>query len=91
MPPELESLSKEDLRKISDVKLLVSQLYEALNIEDYQLAREQELVKVILAFDWAIYLTNFFDWSIYINKNLILASDWSNSHFWVKHLVSVRF
>jgi len=45
MPPELESLSKEDLRKISDVKLLVSQLYEALNIEDYQLAREQELVK----------------------------------------------
>ena len=47
VPPELESLSKEDLRKISDVKLLVSQLYEALNIEDYQLAREQELVKVI--------------------------------------------
>ena len=70
MPPELESLSKEDLRKISDVKLLVSQLYEALNIEDYQLAREQELVKVILAFDWAIYLTNFFDWSIYIIDKL---------------------
>jgi len=44
-PPELESLSKEDLRKISDVKLLVSQLYEALNIEEYQLAREQELVR----------------------------------------------
>ena len=39
IPPALESLSKEDLRKISDVKLLVSQLYEALNIEDYQLAR----------------------------------------------------
>ena len=40
-PPQLESLSKEDLRKISDVKLLVSQLYEALHIEEYQLAREQ--------------------------------------------------
>ena len=36
IPPALESLSKEDLRKISDVKLLVSQLYEALNIDDYQ-------------------------------------------------------
>ena len=45
IPPVLESLSKEDLRKISDVKLLVSQLYEALNIEEYQLAREQELVR----------------------------------------------
>jgi len=44
-PPQLESLSKEDLRKISDVKLLVSQLYEALHIEEYQLAREQELVR----------------------------------------------
>ena len=55
VPPELESLSKEDLRKISDVKLLVSQLYEALNIEDYQLAREQELVKVILSCDRSIH------------------------------------
>jgi len=45
MPPQIDSLSKEDLRKISDVKLLVSQLYEALNIEEYQLSREQELVK----------------------------------------------
>lgn len=27
-PPQIDSLSKEDLRKISDVKLLVSQLYE---------------------------------------------------------------
>ena len=44
-PPQLESLSKEDLRKISDVKLLVSQLYEALHIEEYQLAREQELIR----------------------------------------------
>ena len=60
MPPELESLSKEDLRKISDVKLLVSQLYEALNIEDYQLAREQELVKVILTFGWAILYSQTF-------------------------------
>jgi len=44
-PPQIDSLSKEDLRKISDVKLLVSQLYEALNIEEYQLSREQELVR----------------------------------------------
>ena len=42
-PPQLESLSKEDLRKISDVKLLVSQLYEALNIEEYQLARKEPI------------------------------------------------
>ena len=27
------------------MKLLVSQLYEALNIEEYQVAREQELVR----------------------------------------------
>jgi len=42
-PPAIESLSKEELQKISDVKLLVSQLYEALNIEEFQLSREQEL------------------------------------------------
>ena len=42
-PPVIESLSKEELQKISDVKLLVSQLYEALNIEEFQLSREQEL------------------------------------------------
>merc|ERR1719430_2284102 len=44
-PPQLESLSKEELKKISDVKHLVSQLYEALNIEEYQLSKEQELIK----------------------------------------------
>jgi len=43
-PPVLESLSKEELKKISDVKQLVSQLYEALNIEEYQLKKEQHLV-----------------------------------------------
>lgn len=43
-PPVIESLSKEELKKISDVKNLVSQLYEALNIEEYQLNREQGLV-----------------------------------------------
>jgi len=42
-PPAIESLSKEELKKISDVKNLVSQLYEALNIEEYQLSREQNL------------------------------------------------
>jgi len=44
-PPQLESLSKEELRKISDVKNLVSQLYEALNIEEFKLNREQELAQ----------------------------------------------
>jgi len=44
-PPQLESLSREELKKISDVKNLVSQLYEALNIEEFQLEREQHLVK----------------------------------------------
>jgi len=43
-PPAIESLSKEELKKISDVKHLVSQLYEALNIEEYQLGKEQRLV-----------------------------------------------
>jgi len=44
-PPQLESLSKEELKKISDVKHLVSQLYEALNIEEFQLTKEQELTR----------------------------------------------
>ena len=44
-PPQLESLSKEELKKISDVKHLVSQLYEALNIEEFQLSKEQELTR----------------------------------------------
>jgi len=42
-PPRLESLSGEELKKISDVKSLVSQLYEALNIEEFQVGREKEL------------------------------------------------
>jgi len=44
-PPKLESLSKEELKKISDVKNLVSQLYEALNIDEFQLNKEQDLAK----------------------------------------------
>jgi len=44
-PPKLESLSREELKKISDVKNLVSQLYEALNIEEFQLNKEQEVAK----------------------------------------------
>jgi len=44
-PPQLESLSREELKKISDVKNLVGQLYEALNIDEFQLQREQDLVK----------------------------------------------
>jgi len=44
-PPQIESLSKEELKKISDVKHLVSQLYEALNIEEFQLNKEKELTQ----------------------------------------------
>ena len=48
LPPKLETLSSEELRKISDVKYLISELYEALNIQEFQLQKETELQKVIL-------------------------------------------
>lgn len=44
-PPVIEGLSKEELKKISDVKNLVSQLYEALNIDEYQLKKEKDIVE----------------------------------------------
>jgi len=44
-PPKLESLSGEELKKISDVKYLISQLYDALNIQDFHVQKESQLVK----------------------------------------------
>lgn len=45
IPPKLETLSSEELKKISDVKFLISELYEALNIQEFQLQKEAELQK----------------------------------------------
>lgn len=45
-PPEPNfRIDHEDLDKLSDVKMLVSQLYSALNIEQYQLERESQLLQ----------------------------------------------
>eukprot|EP00088_Acartia_fossae_P012847 TRINITY_DN16646_c0_g1_i1.p1 TRINITY_DN16646_c0_g1~~TRINITY_DN16646_c0_g1_i1.p1 ORF type:complete len:349 (-),score=50.16 TRINITY_DN16646_c0_g1_i1:579-1625(-) len=45
VPPTLESLSSEELKKISDVKFLISELYDALNIQDFHVQKESELIK----------------------------------------------
>jgi len=45
IPPKLETLSSEELKKISDVKYLISELYEALNIQEFQLQKEAEIQK----------------------------------------------
>jgi hypothetical protein len=44
-PPKLEALSGEELKKISDVKYLISQLYDALNIQDFHVQKEALLIK----------------------------------------------
>jgi len=44
-PPKIDSLSGEELKKISDVKYLISELYEALNIQDFHAEKETQLVK----------------------------------------------
>jgi len=49
VPPKIESLSGEELKKISDVKYLISQLYEALNIQDFHVQKEAMLVKELEA------------------------------------------
>ncbi|KAL0266278.1 UNVERIFIED_CONTAM: hypothetical protein PYX00_008870 [Menopon gallinae] len=41
--PKQERLGKEELERLSDVKNLVHQLYEALNVEEHQLKKEREL------------------------------------------------
>ena len=49
-PPKIDSLSGEELKKISDVKYLISELYEALNIQDFHVEKETLLVKVGVVF-----------------------------------------
>ena len=46
VPPKLETRSSEELKKISDVKFLISELYEALNIQDFHVEKESQLIKV---------------------------------------------
>ncbi|XP_063219888.1 calcium uniporter protein, mitochondrial isoform X1 [Bacillus rossius redtenbacheri] len=43
--PEQERLSKKELERLSDVRNLVNQLYEALNVEEHQLKKERQLSK----------------------------------------------
>ncbi|XP_059170259.1 calcium uniporter protein, mitochondrial-like [Physella acuta] len=42
-PPVICPVSHEDAQTLTDVKLLISQLYTTLNVESYQLEREREL------------------------------------------------
>ncbi|XP_046391855.1 calcium uniporter protein, mitochondrial [Ischnura elegans] len=42
-PPQ-EKLSLEEVRRLSNVKNLVNQLYEALNVDEHQLKKERELL-----------------------------------------------
>ena len=42
------SPSGEELKKISDVKYMISELYEALNIQEFHVEKEAQLVKVPL-------------------------------------------
>lgn len=41
--PRQERLSQEEVRQLSDVRNLVNQLYEALNVGEHQLQKEREL------------------------------------------------
>jgi hypothetical protein len=78
VPPRLESLSSEELRKISDVKFLISELYEALNIQDFHVEKEAQLLKDLEGMknelqpleeqkaelqEWAEKRTSFFTWA----------------------------
>ncbi|XP_017468936.1 PREDICTED: uncharacterized protein LOC108360945 isoform X2 [Rhagoletis zephyria] len=47
IPPKRKKLDSEDLKRLSDVRTLVAQLYEALHVGEYHLHKEQELVKKI--------------------------------------------
>nr|CAD7427298.1 unnamed protein product [Timema monikensis] len=47
--PKQEQISKEELERLSDVRNLVNQLYEALNIEEHQLNKERLLNKQLEA------------------------------------------
>ncbi|XP_012157401.1 uncharacterized protein LOC101448554 isoform X2 [Ceratitis capitata] len=46
-PPKRKKMDSEDLQRLSDVRTLVAQLYEALHVGEYHLHKEQELVKKI--------------------------------------------
>ncbi|XP_044727262.1 calcium uniporter protein, mitochondrial [Chrysoperla carnea] len=45
--PAQERLTQEEIRRLSDVKNLVHQLYEALNVEEHQIQKERELHKTL--------------------------------------------
>ena len=40
-------MSADELKKISDVKFLITELYEALNIQDFHVEKEAQLIKVM--------------------------------------------
>uniref|UniRef100_A0A336KU11 Calcium uniporter protein n=1 Tax=Culicoides sonorensis TaxID=179676 RepID=A0A336KU11_CULSO len=42
-PPIREKITSEELTRLGDVRALVAQLYEALNVGEYQLSKEREL------------------------------------------------
>ncbi|XP_067643621.1 calcium uniporter protein, mitochondrial isoform X3 [Eurosta solidaginis] len=44
IPPKRKKIDSEDLQRLSDVRTLVAQLYEALHVGEYHLYKEQELV-----------------------------------------------
>ncbi|CAG5123129.1 unnamed protein product [Candidula unifasciata] len=46
-PPALTPVSSEDALNMTDVKLLVSQLYSTIHLENYQLEKEKELQKML--------------------------------------------
>ncbi|TMW51477.1 hypothetical protein DOY81_003448 [Sarcophaga bullata] len=43
VPPKRERMQAEDLKKLDDIKALVSQLYEALHVGEYHIQKELEL------------------------------------------------
>lgn len=45
IPPTRERLTAEDVHKLGDIRVLVSQLYEALHVGEYHVAKEQELIE----------------------------------------------
>ncbi|XP_063698258.1 calcium uniporter protein, mitochondrial [Culicoides brevitarsis] len=42
-PPSREKVTSEELTRLGDVRALVAQLYEALNVGEYQITKEREL------------------------------------------------
>ncbi|XKL62263.1 hypothetical protein PGB90_002096 [Kerria lacca] len=49
LPPEItkKSFAKDDIEKLSDIKLLISQLYESFNVKEYHAHKEHELLTKI--------------------------------------------